>query len=120
MKCTGNISTFGCSFAPTPLILSLIFGGVLTLSPSVCGLKDINKLSPVGAVELYEALCAGKGSELPVTYLLEIRKFSGKLNQEVYLSEILAPQHLVMARSDSTKIVDERSCEPIMFCYFSA
>ena len=62
--------------------------GGLTLSPSVCGLKDINKLSPAGAVELYEALCAGKGSELPATYLFEIRKFPGRLAPEVHLSEI--------------------------------
>ena len=62
--------------------------GGLTLSPSVCGLKDVNKLSPVGAVELYEALCAGKGSELPVTYLFEIRNFPGRLTPELHLTEI--------------------------------
>ena len=62
--------------------------GGLTLSPSVCGLKDINKLSPVGAVELCEALCAVKGSERVVTYLFEIRKFPGRLTPEVQWSEI--------------------------------
>ena len=61
--------------------------GGLTLSPSVCGFKDINKLSPVGAVELYEALCAGKGSERVVTYLFKIRKFPGRLTPEVHWSE---------------------------------
>ena len=48
----------------------------------------MNKLSPVGAVELYEALCAGKGSEVLVTYLFEIQNFSGRLTPEAYLSEI--------------------------------
>ena len=62
----------------------------LTLNQSVCGLKDINKLSPVGAVELYEALCAAKGSELVVTYLFEIQKFPRRLAPEVHLSEISA------------------------------
>ena len=64
--------------------------GGLTLGPSVCSLKDINKLSPVGAVELCEALCAVKGSELPVTYLFEIRNFPGRLTPEVHLTEISA------------------------------
>ena len=62
--------------------------GGLTFRPSVCGFKDINKLSPVGAVELYEALCADKGSGLPVTYLFEIRNFPGRLTPEVHLTEI--------------------------------
>ena len=62
--------------------------GSLALSPSVCGLKDMNKLSPFGAVELYEALCADKGSELAVTYLFEIRNFPGRLTPEVHLTEI--------------------------------
>ena len=62
--------------------------GGLVLSPSVCGLNDINKLSPVGAVELYDALCADKGSGLPVTYLFEIRKFLSRLTPEVHLNEI--------------------------------
>ena len=64
--------------------------GGLTFRPSVCGFKDINKLSPVGAVQLHEALCADKGSELLVTYLFEIRKFPGRPTPEVYLSEISA------------------------------
>ena len=62
----------------------------LTLSLSVCGLKDIKKLSHIGAVELYEAICASKWSELVATYLFEIRKFPGRPTPEVYLSEISA------------------------------
>ena len=60
----------------------------LTLSRSVCGLKDINKLSPVGAVELYGALRAIKGSERVVTYLFEIRKLPGRQTPGVHLCEI--------------------------------
>ena len=85
----------------------------LTLNQSVCGLKDMNKLSPVGAVELYEALCAGKGSELPVTYLFEIRKFPGRLTPEAHLSEISVLQHLVGASSVSTNIVGESDCSGV-------
>ena len=72
---------------PRALFRCFSVGG-LALSPSVCGLKDMNKLSPVGAVELYEALCADKGSEPAVTYLFEIRNFPGRLTPEAYLSEI--------------------------------
>ena len=60
----------------------------LTLGQSVSALKDIDKLSPVGAVELYESLYAGKRSERPVTCLSEIQKIPGTLTPEVHLRQI--------------------------------
>ena len=89
-RCTGTCRLPDARLHQRRVLFGCFSVGGLALSPSVCGLKDMNKLSPFGAVELYEALCAGKGSELLVTYLFEIRKFSGSPTPEVYLSEISA------------------------------